>query len=121
MSKPVIDVEECARTLVSRLAARQDAARARARALIGQAELAARTLREELGARRVWLFGSLAWGEPHEGSDVDLFVEGLDAARRSEAERRLECLIEGPFDLVREEDAPPGLAERVHREGRELP
>ena len=31
-------------------------------------------LLRELGARDVWLFGSLARGEVHEGSDLDLLV-----------------------------------------------
>lgn len=32
--------------------------------------------RDEGVCRRVWLFGSFAWGQPSEGSDIDLLVEG---------------------------------------------
>ncbi len=38
------------------------------------AEEAARRLAAELGATKVYLFGSQAWGEPDGDSDVDLLV-----------------------------------------------
>ena len=38
-------------------------------------ELASR-LRDELGVEEVYLFGSLARGEQHQGSDIDLLVVG---------------------------------------------
>ena len=112
-----IDIEECARTLIARMQARQDAARARAQALRAEAALAGSALMTEFGAKRVWLFGSLAWGEPHEASDVDLLVEGLAEGLARAAERRVGQLVSAGVDLVRVEDAPPGLADRVRREG----
>lgn len=120
MKRTEIDIEACAATLVSRIQARMDAAAARADRLREQARRGAEVLVGELGAKRVWLFGSLAWGEPHGASDVDLLVEGLPRGDAGTAESRLEAIIDGPFDLVLMEEAPPGLAERVLREGRLL-
>lgn len=117
MGRGIIDIEECARALIARMEARQDASRARAESLRTEAASAASVLMMEFGARRVWLFGSLAWGEPHEASDVDLLVEGLAVGSARAAERRVGQLVSAGVDLVRVEDAPPGLADRVRREG----
>lgn len=43
-------------------------------ALLRELKTLAATLRAELGADAVYLFGSLARGEQHEGSDIDLLV-----------------------------------------------
>lgn len=40
--------------------------------------LLADCLVDRFGARRVWLWGSLAAGQFHVGSDIDLVAEGLD-------------------------------------------
>lgn len=80
-------------------------------------ELAA-ILRDRYGARRVLLFGSLAWGEPDELADLDLAVEGLAAADYFEALGELLWISPAPVDLVRLEDAAPGLAARIAAEGR---
>ena len=117
MSRAPIDIDACARHLEERMRLRQDAAQARADRLRGQAREAARVLRDDFGATRTWLFGSLAWGDPHQDSDVDLLVEGLPAARATEAERRVAALVDAAFDLVLLEEAAPGLVERVLAEG----
>jgi len=117
MSRPAIDLDACARTLVARIAARQEAARSRGDALRRQAREAVRALASDFGIRRAWLFGSLAWGEPHADSDVDLLVEGLEPTLAARAEKRVAEMVQAPVDLVRIEDAPPGLAERVKRDG----
>ena len=72
------------------------------------------------GVTRVWLFGSLAWGDAHEASDIDLAVEGLDADAELAALGELLGRAKAPVDLVRLEDAPAALAERIRREGRRL-
>ena len=74
-----------------------------------------RHLVERYGARRIWLFGSLADGAFGEGSDIDLAAEGLPAgpaAFRAAAE--LDDLAR-PFgvDLVPLEDAHPPLRARI--------
>lgn len=78
----------------------------------------------EFGLMRVLLFGSWAWGRPHERSDVDLVVEGLEPELSSRAavivEKRLgealgrEC---PESDLHRIEDLPDWVRERIDREG----
>jgi len=75
---------------------------------------------DQHGARRVWLFGSLAAGEPTSESDVDLAVEGLAAGAYFPALADLMAVFRGPVDLVRLEDASESLRERVFAEGREL-
>ena len=73
------------------------------------------------GARRVWLFGSLAWGGPHEDSDIDPAVEGMpeDDLWRAQGE----ALTAAPcgVDLVRTEDVPLTLASRIRASGILLP
>jgi uncharacterized protein len=110
-------VDACAVAFRRRVAAEREAAATRAMALRGRAEAAARRLVEECGARRVWLFGSLAWGQAHAASDVDLLVEGLPAEAWSEACRLVEMEVAAPVDLVRVEEAAPELVARVQREG----
>jgi len=51
---------------------------ARARKLVPQL---VQHLVDRYGVRRVWLFGSLVHGGFHEGSDIDLAVEGLPPGR----------------------------------------
>lgn len=73
-----------------------------------------------LGARRVWLFGSLAWGRADQSSDIDLATEGLPAAAHLRAQGELLLLAPGRVDLVRLEDAPETLATRIRDQGRIL-
>jgi predicted nucleotidyltransferase len=81
---------------------------------------AARRLRA-LGAKRVVLFGSLAYGgEPHPTTDVDLAVEGLDEGTLAHAMFDLEALFQAGVDLVAIERASHGLAASIAADGREL-
>ncbi|MBN1422323.1 MAG: nucleotidyltransferase domain-containing protein [Planctomycetes bacterium] len=77
-------------------------------------------LRTRYGVRRVLLFGSVARGEIHERSDVDLAVEGLDPAEFFRAAGECMDLLSLPIDLIPLEAAPPGLRERIEREGEDL-
>jgi len=72
------------------------------------------------GARRVWLFGSLAWGQAGVGSDIDLGVEGLPSDRYFRALGDLLAVAPCRVDLVRIEDAPESLATRIRAEGEVL-
>lgn len=96
----------------------QEIARRRERAW-AVARSAARLLKEEYGARRVMLFGSLARNEPlHPRSDVDLVAWGLDEKLYYRAVSRLldlDATIK--VDLIMAEEAPPALLEAVEREG----
>jgi predicted nucleotidyltransferase len=57
------------------------------------AEQCARVLKDDFGAKQVILFGSVVGQGPwHEGSDLDLAVEGLSAQALREAEKELETI-----------------------------
>lgn len=114
---PADVVEACARGLLARERARHRAALERATELRRLAEEAARILADRHDVRRVWLFGSLAWGEPHGGTDVDLLVEGLAGERAGAAAVDVERIVGASVDLVRVEHAAPDLVERAKREG----
>jgi predicted nucleotidyltransferase len=69
------------------------------------------------------LFGSRGRGSAHGGSDTDLAVGLARGARLSVMElgdllSRLEAAAEGPVDVVLLDEAGPGLAYRVFRDGR---
>ncbi len=59
------------------------------------------------GAREVYVFGSVAAGRAHEGSDVDLAVAGLPPERFFSTMARLENLFDRSIDLVDLDDASP--------------
>jgi predicted nucleotidyltransferase len=74
-----------------------------------------------LGARRVWLFGSLARGRsPDFRSDMDLAVEGLPGDRYFEAVGVLLGRLPCQVDLVEMERAPAALRRNILHFGREL-
>lgn len=94
---------ERAREEIAAEGARADRLRAAGRRI-------ADVLCDEHGARRVWLFGSLAGGNVHAESDLDLLVDGLLPDRLSAALESA-MAIAPEVDLVRWEDAPAGLRE----------
>jgi predicted nucleotidyltransferase len=103
-----------------RLARQQSERRMRARQLREVAQACARHLVKELGASRVYLFGSLLEEDfVHDRSDIDLAVEGLPGSLYFRALRDADKLLpEGvELDLVLLEGAWPSLAERVRTEG----
>lgn len=61
------------------------------------------------GAVRVFVFGSLAHGVGHEGSDLDLAVEGLPEEAFWAALAELIAISPVAVDLVRVEDASSAL------------
>ncbi|HYV45203.1 MAG TPA: nucleotidyltransferase domain-containing protein [Myxococcaceae bacterium] len=118
--EPQTDVRTCAQTFLARVTRELEEATQRADALRATAGEAAQILRG-FGATGVWLFGSLAWGEPHQGSDVDLLVEGVPAASWLDAVRAAERLFAGAqVDALRSEDSPRSLVDRVRAEGARL-
>jgi predicted nucleotidyltransferase len=68
----------------------------------------------------VVLFGSLATAEHHVGSDLDLAATGIPPTRYFAALADLMGLVHGPVDLVRLEEAPASLAERIEADGIDL-
>jgi predicted nucleotidyltransferase len=77
-----------------------------------------RRLVAELQPRQIYLFGSHAWGQPHEDSDVDLFVIVPDGAQsRTERELRARrCLrdLRIPKDVLVQTQSEVDRASRVY-------
>ncbi len=79
--------------------------------------LAARFLREQ-GARRVWLFGSLAKGRrPTVHSDFDFAVEGLPGDRLFGSVGHLLQVLPRPVDIVELESCAPLLRQQILEHG----
>jgi len=89
----------------------------RLRRLLPQAAV---MLRDRYQATDVILFGSVATGSCRESSDVDMAVRGLPRTLYFEALAGLMVLFGTPVDLVRLEDAPKSLHERILAEGETL-
>lgn len=109
--------EGAAAALVQRAQRRLDEIERRGDLLRQRALEAAQELRQSFGARRVFLFGSLAWGLLHEGSDVDLAAEGIPPSRLDEAAAEVSRIVAAPVDLHALETLPPSFAQRVLDEG----
>lgn len=69
------------------------------------------------GASRVFLFGSLAWGGVHARSDVDLGVEGIQETDLDGFAADLMWKVDADIQVVAIETAPPGLRDRILRDG----
>jgi predicted nucleotidyltransferase len=74
----------------------------------------------ERGASAVWVFGSVAMGGTRADSDLDLATLGLPGEAYFEALGELLRALPCDVDLVRLEEAPESLRERVRAEGRGL-
>lgn len=124
MSKPTDASDE----LAARFAEIALAGVTRDRAARSEREDAARTaiarmverLRSEPGVRRVILFGSLAGGEVHERSDIDLAVEGLAREREAALATELSRMTSIHLDFVRLEDVPSDFRARIAETGEVL-
>lgn len=69
------------------------------------------------------VFGSSVSGTTHADSDVDVAIGGacqLDLLTLGDLLSKLEAAAGRPVDLVLLEEAPPGLAYRVFRDGRAI-
>jgi uncharacterized protein len=79
--------------------------------------MAARFLREQ-GAKRVWLFGSLAKGrQPTVHSDFDFAVEGLPADRLFGSVGHLLQVLPRPVDVVEFENCSALLRDQILEHG----
>ena len=106
-------------TLARRASDERARAAGRARTQLAKVD-AAKGLLEQHGARRVWLFGSLARGDVRRDSDVDLAVEGLPASAYFSALAALMDLFGGRVDFVRVEEAGDSLRACIRDEGKAL-
>ncbi|AZI57524.1 toxin-antitoxin system toxin subunit [Nakamurella antarctica] len=78
-----------------------------------------RQLVAEAGGTRVRVFGSVAMGNDHPGSDVDLLfttMGPLSLMQLGRLEQRISDLLGAPIDLVPESALRPDLRERVYAE-----
>ncbi len=71
----------------------------------------------ELGCTEVYLFGSLARGAVHPGSDIDLAIRGCPPKRFFRAVGRLLTALEHPTDLVDLDCGEDPFARRLLAEG----
>ena len=90
--------------------------------LLNRVQKVASMLKRRFGARRVWLFGSLAqtsWFTSD--SDVDLAVEGLKIKEYWKAWKLIEEIIKDrPVDFIEIETASESLKKAIERNGVEL-
>ena len=78
------------------------------------------TLRNDYGIKSLRLFGSVARGEDHEGSDVDVFVdtETPNPFLLMDAKEFLERLVGRSVDIIRNhKNLNPRLRSRIERDG----
>jgi len=78
------------------------------------------TLRNDYGIKSLRLFGSVARGEDHEGSDVDVFVdtETPNPFVLMEAKDFLEQRVGRSVDIIRNhKNLNPRLRSRIERDG----
>lgn len=112
-------MEAYARTARARAVERRKRLEERRSRAWAVAQRSAAILRDEFGARRVLVFGSLL--QPrlfHERSDVDLAVWGLDERRYLRAlARLLDLEPEIEVDLIEAEQARPELLHVIERDG----
>lgn len=86
-------------------------------------------LKAEFHPEQIYLFGSHAWGTPHEGSDVDLLVIVPDSAERAIVRMRRAHRCLGDLDLSKDvfvqtraefdryRDLAASIQHRILREG----
>jgi len=112
-----VDPSDLARELVRRRRVERDGNARRAEILRSVVVGEAAAIIGDLGGRRAWLIGSLAWGNFGERSDVDIVFEGLALDRVGDVAARLADRLRVGVDVLRLEDLPPGFQDRVLAEG----
>lgn len=109
---------------LERLANREARLGARRDLILGALRRLGPRIAGEFGLAGLFLFGSWAWGRPHERSDIDLAVEGLAPERACRASAALErTMVEAlgdectEVDVHRLEDLAGWVRARIDREG----
>lgn len=103
-----------------RLDAERASRAAERRSLLAGLLPTARRILRQRGAPAVYAFGSVITGEGSGWSDLDLATKGLPQEAYIDALGELMRVLPCDVDLVRLEEAPESLRERVRAEGREL-
>lgn len=112
-----IHPKDTARALVARYAREDAEISARVETLRRELRRVVPRIARDLGARRVYLFGSLTWGYVFPDFDVDIAVEGLSGAQDDDFAAAVRRHVEAPVDVVMLERAPASLRDRVVSEG----
>ena len=97
------------------VAEERKAAEARRAAVLPKVRAALEQARAEGLCKGAWLFGSYAWGEPGERSDVDLLVEDCADPIAVASVVGRGCGLD--VHVIRVSDAPPSLRDRVRDQG----
>lgn len=89
---------------------------------LAAAEEAARLLKEDYGAKKVWIFGSLTDQDRfNKWSDIDLAVQGVPSDRFYSAVGAVTGLISDfKVDLIDIDNCKDSLAKAVESEGQEI-
>ena len=116
-----VSPEEAARALLARARREVEALEARRATLRDTLGPMERMLRDEYGATRVWLFGSLVWGGFHADSDLDVAVEGLEPIDLGVAMAEASAICGALVELFRLEEPPRPLPTRVLQDGESWP
>ncbi len=116
----VVDPRVTAQAVLQRVRRAEAEGRQRAARVRAALPEVVRLLREEFGARRVVLFGSLLAGRLDEDSDLDLLVDGIPAERLVPATNRAWEIVGIPVDLVPADAGRPEIVARALRDGEEL-
>jgi predicted nucleotidyltransferase len=120
MTARAVDLSSYADGLRQRARAHEQRIAERNSQLCAALPSAVQRLVRDFGVSRVVLFGSLARGEAHLESDVDLLVEGIAPSKLFEAAAMLSSQLQADVDLVPAEAARPLVLERAAAEGRVL-
>jgi predicted nucleotidyltransferase len=117
-----VEMEEYRQGLARRENAERESLRLRRRRAWSAARRAASLLKRTFGARRTWVFGSLAHrARYHAASDIDLAVEGLQPGAVWRAWAAVDKSAPGfQVDLVEIETALPALRKSILVQGKEL-
>lgn len=78
-------------------------------------------LRRELGFRRAWLIGTLAWGGFGVRSDIDVVLEALDAEVAHVVAERLGHATGREVDVLVFDTLPPSFKDRIVKDGLDVP
>jgi predicted nucleotidyltransferase len=115
----VVEISEAVAHLRRRAAERSSRA-AKRQAEIEGLQPTAREILRQRGAQAIYAFGSVVTGDTTSRRDLDLATRGLPGEAYFDALGELMRLLPCDVDLVRLEEAPESLRERVLAEGREL-
>ena len=106
------------RTIEAQIAVERECADARRASIIPRVEECVDRARQAGLLTRAWLFGSYAWGQPGERSDVDILVVGCSDPIGMASLVGRACGLD--THVIDWQEAPESLRDRVMREGRPL-